>query len=132
MIPDPFTRERHGADPLVEGFYLIQSSRGRRVAVPLRVWFGAPCDPETGEELDRPWRWQILVAFNLLGDEPLRVGALRIDELTDIWPMCQRWPIDEVEYRYRLERASWAADYDPDDAHAVIGGRIDPMTCTLP
>ena len=29
---------------------------GHKVAV--RIWFGAPHDPVTGEEMDRHWRWQ--------------------------------------------------------------------------
>jgi hypothetical protein len=132
MIPDPFNRERGGADPLVAGFYLLQSSRGKRVDVPVRVWFGPPADPETGEELDRSPRWQIQIGFQLLEDEPMRVGGYWFNEITDVWPTCQRWPIDEADYRYRLERASWAADYDPEDAYSQIGGRIDPMTCRLP
>lgn len=132
MIPNPFIRDQGGADPLVEGHYLLQSSRGQRVDVPVRVWFGAPLDEETGEELDRSPRWQIQIGFQLLEEEPMRVGGMWFNELTDVWPTCMRWPIEEAEYRYRLERAAWAADYDPNDAHGQIGGRIDPMTCTLP
>jgi hypothetical protein len=132
MIPDPFVRDRCGADPLIEGFYLIQSSRGKRVDVPVHVWFGGPLDPETGEELDRSPRWQIQIGFQLLEEVPMRVGAVWINDITDVWPMCMRWPIEEAEYRYRLERASWAGNYDPMDPHGEIGGRIDPMTCRLP
>lgn len=132
MIPDPFIRERTGADPLVEGFYLIQSSRGRRVDVPIRVWFGQPEDPETGEIMDRSPRWQIEIGRQLLEDEPMRIGALWIGDITDIWPTCMRWPIDEAEYRYRIERASWASAFDPLDPHGEVGSRIDPMTCRLP
>lgn len=132
MIPDPFLFERHGADALAAGFYLLQSTRGTRVDIPVRVWFGAPEDPETGEELDRSPRWQIKIGFQLLEDEPMRIGAIWFNDITDVWPTCARRPIDEVEYRYRLERASWAGQYDPEDAHGQIGGLIDPMTCRLP
>jgi len=59
MIPDPHIRERGGADPLIEGYYLIRLDRARRVSVPVRVWYGPPNDPETGEPLDRSHRWQI-------------------------------------------------------------------------
>jgi hypothetical protein len=111
---------------------VLQSARGQRVDVPVKVWFGQPEDPETGEALDRSARWQIKIGFNVMGEEPMRVGALTFNDITDVWPTCMRWPITEEEYRYRLERAAWASSYDEDDPHAVIGGRIDPMTCRLP
>lgn len=132
MIPDPFVRDRSGADPLVEGFYLLRAGRGTRVDIPVRVWFGAPTDPATGDELDRSPRWQIQIGFQLFEECPMRVGAVWFHDITDVWPMCQRWPIDAAEFQFRLERASWAGNYDPNDPHGTIGGRIDPMTCTLP
>lgn len=132
MIPEPFTRARSGADPLIEGFYLLRLTRARRVDIPVRIWFGAPRDPETGEELDRSHRWQIQVGFRLLEDEPLSIGGIRVDDITDIWPRVARDPIDEVDYRYRLERAEWAVNNDENDPFSQLGGRIDPMTCSLP
>lgn len=132
MIPDPFIRERTGADPLIEGFYLIRMDRSRRVSIPVRIWFGAPADPETGEDLDRSHRWQIQIGFQLLEDEPLRIGGVTIEHLSDVWPTCARNPIDEVDWRYRLERAEWAARNDDSDPFSQLGGRIDPMTCALP
>lgn len=132
MIPDRFTREQGGAAPLVEGFYLLNLNRARRVSIPVRIWFGPPLDPETREEMDRAPRWQIQVGFFLLDDEPLAIGGIRIDELDDIWPRVAREPIDEVDWRYRVERADWAAHHAPDDPFSQLGGRIDPMTCELP
>jgi hypothetical protein len=129
MIPDPFVPERTGADPLIEGYYLMR--RAGRVDVPVRIWFGPPADPETGEELDRSPRWQIQVGFQLLDEEPMRIGGIWIEDLTDIWPACAKVTVDEAEWRYRLERAEWAGNYDPNDALGELGGRIDPMTCTL-
>ncbi len=130
MIPDAFHFERTGADPLIAGHYLVR--RGGRVDIPVRIWFGPPVDPETGEELDRSPRWQVQVGFDRLEEEPVRVGGIWIEDLTDVWPSCGRFPVDEADYAYRMERATWSAQYDPDDAHAEVGGRIDPMTCTLP
>jgi len=132
MIPDPFIHARGGADPLIEGFYLIRMDRSRRVSVPVRVWYGPPTDPVTGEEFDRSPRWQIQVGFQRLEDQPIRVGPLRFDTLDDVWPRCAKDPIDEVDYRYRLERAEWAAGNDETDPYSQLGGRIDPMTCALP
>ena len=132
MIPDPFTIERIGADALVEGYYLLARHRAGRVDIPVRVWFGAPLDPETGEPLERSWRWQVQVGFNVLDEEPVRIGGITISSLSDIWPHCARWPVDETEWRYRIARAEWADEHDPNDAFAEIGGRVDPMKVTLP
>ena len=79
MIPDRFTREQGGAAPLVEGFYLLNLNRARRVSIPVCIWFGPPLDPETREEMDRAPRWQIQVGFFLLDDEPLAIGGIRIE-----------------------------------------------------
>lgn len=132
MIHDRFTEAQGGADPLISGYYLLNLTRARRVSIPIRIWFGAPLDPETREEMDRAPRWQIQVGFELLDDEPLKIGGIRIDELSDIWPSCARSPIDAVDWEYRLERADWAAYHDEADAYSQLGGRIDPMTCSLP
>ena len=129
MIPFPFIRERTGADPLIEGFYLIR--RSGRVAVPVKIWFGAPLD-EDGEELDRSHRWQIQVGFALLDEEPMRIGGVRIEHLDDLWPACAREPVDEAEWRFLLDRAAWASEYDENDALGHMGEKIDPMTVTLP
>lgn len=132
MIPDPFVRERTGADALVEGYYLVTLDRSRRVSIPVRVWFGAPVDADTGEELDRSPRWQIQIGFQLLHDEPLRIGGIWFRDLVDLWPTCAKDRITEVDWRYRLERGEWAAVNDVTDPYSQLGGRIDPMTCALP
>src|SRR3546814_9866578 len=53
VIADRFTRDQGGTAPLVEGFYLLNLNRARRVSIPVRIWFGPPLDPETREEMDR-------------------------------------------------------------------------------
>lgn len=128
MIPSRFQREQHGADALEEGYFLIQPQG--RVAIPVRIWFGPP--QEDGVELDRSPRWQVQVGFDVLDNEPVRVGPLRIEHLTDIWPACGKRPTDRDDWLYRLERHEWAAAYDPDDAFGDIGRRVDVMSVTLP
>src|SRR3546814_16998233 len=59
VIADRFTRDQGGTAPLVEGFYLLNLNRARRVSIPVRIWFGPPLDPETREEMERAPRWQI-------------------------------------------------------------------------
>ena len=129
MIHDRFNPSPAGADALIAGFYAI--SRQGRTAIPVRIWYGAPIDGE-GVELDRSPRWQIQIGNDLLDMEPLRVGSLWIGDLSDIWPACARDPIDETEWRFRMDRAAWAAQYDANDAYAEFGKRIDPFTCSLP
>lgn len=129
MIPDLYHRDQMGADALRAGYYLIRRDRAGRVPLPVRIWFGPPL--EDGFELDRAPRWQVMVAGRLL-DEAGDYGGLSVDTLSDIWPLCARWPIDADEYRYRTELAAWAAEHDPNLPHGTATGRIDPMTVALP
>lgn len=129
MIRDRFNPRQTGTDALVAGYYLIE--RQGRVAVPVRIWFGAP--EEDGEPLDRSPRWQLQVGHMLIDDEePLRVGGVWINDISDIWPAVARCPTDEADWRYRLDRSEWAQAYDQNDAFADLGSKIDPMTVTLP
>jgi hypothetical protein len=133
MIDDAFNPVREGADALEEGYYLIQRWRAGRVPIPVRIWFGPPVDPEDpAAVLDRSWRWQIQIAGTLLEEGPVFIAGLRIEAVSDFWPACRKDEIDAAEYQYRIERAAWAAEHDPNDAYARPGGRIDPLTATLP
>jgi hypothetical protein len=131
MIDEPFLREQGGADALVEGYYLIQRRRARRVDVPVRIWFGAPIDPDTGDEMDRSHRWQIEIA-GVLFDQPLTFGGITISAVTEFWPAIVREQIDEADYRFRIARAEWAQEFDPEDALGSPGGKINAMTARLP
>lgn len=131
MIDDPFTRSHGDPDDLVEGYYLVQFRRARRVNIPVRIWFGAPTDPDTGEEMDRSPRWQIHIA-GVPFTEPLDFGGIRFNAVTDFWPTIAGNAIDATEYTFRVERAAWAQQHDPDDALATPGGRISAMNATLP
>jgi hypothetical protein len=82
--------------------------------------------------MSRSYRWQVQVGCEVLGDKPVRVGPIRISDITDFWPTCGKTPIDEVEFLYRVERAEWAAQFDESDPYSQLGGRIGPMTCALP
>lgn len=93
------------------GFY-----RGRLVKggpwVPIRIWFGAPLDPLTGEELDRSHRWQAE-----------RNGEFV--EVDAVWPFCAADAINEAEYRYLLATNQWAAEHAPDAPEAAPRQKID-------
>lgn len=132
MIPDRYRIRQDGFAPLREGYFLIHRDRAERTDIPVRVWFGPPADPQTGEILDRPWRWHMQIGLTLLDDEPISVGGIYFSEFSEIWPGCAKHEIDREDYEYRIARASWASDWDPEDPHGEVGGRIDPMTCPLP
>lgn len=106
------------ADEPHTGFYQIRMVRGG-IFVPVKVWFGPPADPDTGELLDRSWRWQ----------------ALRNGDLVDVnlvWPFCARFPIDQNEYDYLLARKAWAEQNAPDTPEAQPKMKIDLLNCELP
>lgn len=132
MIPDRFTFSQEGPDALVEGCFLITRWRSSRVSIPVRIWFGGPPDPETGEELDRTPRWNVTVGGVPVDDQPIEVGGLIIGSLSDVWPACRSEPVSRAEHDYQVERAAWAAAWDPNDPFGSASGRIDPMTATLP
>lgn len=131
MIEEPFLRVQDGPCGLEEGYYLLQFRRSRRVDIPFKIWFGAPIDPETREELDRSHRWQIEIA-GVAFDQPLTLGGIQFSEVDDFWPMIARDRVDALEYNVRVKRAAWSQAHDPDDAMATPGGRINAMTATLP
>lgn len=131
MIRDRFIRQQVGADALREGFFLLRRDRAGRVPLPIRIEFSQPRD-EDGEPLDRSPRWQVTVAGFLLDDEPIHQDGVHVDSLADIWPVCSAHEIDEAEYDFLIKRADWSAMYDPNDPYGRPGGKIDPMTATLP
>lgn len=80
----------------------------------IRVWFGPPLDPVTGEELDRSWRWQATADGEYIDFERA-------------WPACAADPITERDYLYLLQRREWAKQHAPDSAYAVQGRKYDPL-----
>lgn len=132
MIPEPYIRAREGADGLVQGYYLLR--REGRIEVPVRIWYGPPEDPDTGEALDRSPRWQVEV-FGIDAsdpDAPALLWGREITSLDEIWPAAAKLPIDRAEYLYRVERAEWAEQHDRADPFGSKYGRIDPLTISMP
>lgn len=105
-------------DQPVAGFYRHRL-RGGSIVGGVRIWFGAPLDPVTGEELDRSHRWQ--AEFD---GEPA--------DFDDVWPVCASDPITEMQYRALCARREWARQNAPGSAHAVIGKRYDPLSSSNP
>jgi len=101
-----------------EGFYRMRLRSG---AVPcgVRIWYGPPFDPDTGEEMDRSWRWQA----EANGDSV---------DIDDVWPPRRGFTaIDETEYRLLCKRTEWAREHAPDSAIADARRRNDPLTAPI-
>ncbi len=97
------------------GFFRVKLS-SRSVAVGVRIHYGPPLDPVTGEELDRSWRWQAEVNGEPYGD------------FDRVWPACAGEPISEQRYREYCERQRWARENAPNSSHAEPGRPHDPLS----
>lgn len=89
---------------------------GPRVGV--RVWYGVPADPDTGEPLDRAARWQVTVSGEFI--DPLQmlmlvgnVAYIKGDE------------INEAEHKYLCDVATWATAHAPDAPESSPRTAID-------
>ena len=113
-------RTFEGFDPNVPvaGFYRF---RRRKAAIfaPLRIWYGPPHDPVTGEEMDRSWRWQAELAGELI-------------DVEYVWPACARNPIDRETYDRMNRRREWAEEAAPDSAYADTRRAYDPLSRSTP
>lgn len=103
----------------VAGFYRVRIG-AETVAVGVRLWFGAPLDPVTGEELDRGWRWQAQA------DD----GSFL--EFERVWPACARDPITEDSFNARRARREWAREHAPNSAYAELGRKVDRLSRSEP
>lgn len=106
------------ADTPRAGFYRTKLIRGGPW-VPVRIWFGPPHDPDTGELMDRSLRWQ----------------AERDGKPVDIdrvWPFCGAQPISEQEYRFMRDRADYVRAFKQEDAHASPTTKINLLTSPIP
>lgn len=108
----------HDVSTPTAGFFRFRL-RGGAVAGGVRIYFGPPRDPVTGEELDRSWRWQ--ADFD---GEPI--------DFDRVWPACLKDLITEAEYRQRVGRRQWAETAAPDSAYAQRERRIDPLSTQTP
>lgn len=100
------------------GFYRMKMRAGG-VYGGVKVWYGPPLDPVTGDELDRGWRWQATFDGRAI-------------DLDRVWPACGREPITEAEYARLIMQASWAREHAPGSAYADLGRKYDPLDANQP
>ncbi|BCA57725.1 hypothetical protein [Sphingomonas sp. HMP6] len=105
-------------DVPIVGHYRMKMRSGG-VFVGVRVWFGAPTDPDTGEELDRSHRWQATE-----NGRPV--------DLERVWPRCAEDQITESEAAHLIAVEAWAKQNAPNSALANPKRRIDLLTEVLP
>lgn len=102
----------------VVGFYRFRP-HGAAVRGGVRVFYGPPRDPHTGEEMDRSWRWQAEFDGEYIDFER-------------VWPVCAGDPISEADYRTYCARKRWAEQHAPESAYADRTKRIDPLSTETP
>lgn len=114
----PARGEGYDVSTPTAGYYRIKL-RGDGVYGAVRIWHGPPHDPDTGEELDRSWRWQAT-----MNCQPI--------DLDRVWPACGRSPISEREAARLVQLATWARENAPDSAYADPKAKHDLLNCLLP
>ena len=110
--------EGFNTDIPTPGFYRL-ALRSGAAPVGVRIWFGQPLDPVTGEEMDRSLRFQAQANGEMI-------------DLEEVWPRCARQIITETEYDLMCRKARWAREHAPDSALADPRRRIDPLNSPLP
>ena len=109
----------HDVSLPVAGFYRYRLSGGA-VRGAVRIYYGPPRDPVTGEELDRSWRWMAE-----LNGEP-------VGDFDRVWPVCIGAPIAESLYRRYCRRLVWARSHASDSAYADPAKKYDPLSINNP
>lgn len=105
-------------DSPVAGYYRMRLVCGGCL-VGIRIWFGPPRDPETGELLDRGWRWQATANGREIG-------------LDRVWPVCAKDPISYAEHAYLTRLQEWGEENAPDSPQANPHRRADLLSAPIP
>lgn len=102
----------HPSQP-VEGYYQTRLVAGGPWC-PVKIWYGLPADPVTGELLDRSPRWQALF-----------LGEMFEGNVFGLWCRCAGSPISKAEYDYQVAMHRHAVEHEPDMPEAAPKTRID-------
>ena len=87
-------------DTPVAGCYRTRFVKGGP-PVALRIYYGLPLDPETGEEMDRSPRWLA------------QINGGRVDDAARFWPQCAADPISFADYLHISRRSATLDRDDP-------------------
>lgn len=87
--------------------------------VGVRIWYGQPLEPWTGEIMDRAHCWNAEVNGEWV-------------ELERVWPQCTGDAIDEDEYNFLSQRTDWARRNDAYDPLAQPRRKTNWDTATVP
>lgn len=104
-------------DQPIAGFYRMRLTRGGH-PVGIRIWYGAPLDPVTGEELDRSHRWQA-------------TANGRPFDLERAWPRCADDPITEAEHDHLCRVQAWGEAHAPDSPQANPERPVDLLRAPI-
>lgn len=106
-----------GADTPVAGYYRGKL-RSKGALCGIRIWYGAPLDPLTGEEMDRSHRWQAQVNGEYV-------------EIDEVWPYGVQLVITEIAYNKFCTQQRWAREHAPSSALADPKRKSNPLHSPL-
>lgn len=110
--------EGFNPDVPVARFYRFRMRSGGML-VGVRIWFGAPLDPVTREELDRSHRWNAAV-----NGRPI--------DLERVWPACAGEPTTAADYEFLSKQQAWGEQHAPDSAYADPLRKVDLLSSQHP
>lgn len=105
------------AENPTEGYYRTRLRMGG-IQVGIRIFYGPPCDPDTGEEMDRSHRWQAHCNGRYI-------------EFDRVWPKCAADPIDADEYEYLSSLQAWGEQHAPSGPQANPHKPIDMLSAPI-
>lgn len=110
-----------------EGYWRYRLGSGQPY-IGVRVLFGPPTDPWTGEELDRSYRWQV----EIMGDRYTPSGESH--DFSRHWPACANPEnaITEAEYLAYIAKREWARKHAPNSSFAETGRKRDLLSLDEP
>lgn len=95
--------------------------------IPLRIWFGHPVDPVTGETLtERPAIWRAI-----MNGRELPIERACIELMPDSWspggvnPVVKGEQITQADYDHYVRLNRWAIDHAPNEPEATPREAID-------
>ena len=108
--PRPRTPDSYGQPPLVDdlqpGTYKLRLVKGGPF-VAAELCYGPPCDPITGEELDRSWRWSVLLNGESYTPDDPRLS----DDM--VWRVAASRMTTRADHNHMVRVARWCGGSAP-------------------